>query len=147
MKIRRYLFEKKQLRGIVLSCRRLTSMVVDSDAAINVRYREMDEFVNSMISYECFFAYMYAEIYDYGQITDVMDTNSKDYARYTLAASLVFTEKNAVEAFVRKMPYSWEKSKNFLQKTLYNRKAYNCIENSIRTLTDAIDKLSQRMEP
>lgn len=146
MKTNQYIFEKEQLRDIVLSCRQLTSMIVDSGTAANMKYKEMDKFVNSMISYECFFAYMYSEVYGYGQITDIMDTNSKDYAKYIIAASLVFTERKAVETFLKRMPYSWNKSKNFMLKMSYHNRAYEDIVNSIRTLTEAIAQLSQRVK-
>ena len=68
------LFSKEEIQGLVESCQRTVTSFISSDATISVRYNRMERIVHTVMSIECAFAYMYAEIYKYGKITEIINT-------------------------------------------------------------------------
>lgn len=60
------------------------------------------------MSYECIFCYLYTEVYNYGDVTDVINPADDEYARYTLAASLVFPNQKQMEELFSKLSFSLE---------------------------------------
>ena len=133
------LFSKEEIKGLVESCQRTVTSFISSDATISVRYNRMERIVHTVMSIECAFAYMYAEIYKYGKITEIINPDSDAYARYTLAASLVFSESSAMEKFLGKMPLAWNKIAAFARDVgLSGSKKEQTVDNDLDKISRAI---------
>ena len=133
------LFSKEEIQGLVESCQRTVTSFISSDATISVRYNRMERIVHTVMSIECAFAYMYAEIYKYGKITEIITPDSAAYARYTLAASLVFSESSAMEKFLGKMPLAWNKIAAFARDVGQSRsKKEQTVDNDLDKISRAI---------
>lgn len=130
-------FSKERLCCLIQACERTISLFVHSDGNINIRYVTMEKFVHTLMSYECLFGYLYAEVYKYGTITDLIDPSSDVYARYTLTASLVFTEPQAFTTFLHRLPTSWHIVEEMVEKC---KKSINSdmLSEDIATLSEAI---------
>lgn len=109
-------FSKERLCALIQACERTISLFIHSDASMNIHYTTMEKFVHTLMSYECLFGYLYAEVYKYGTITDVINPGSDVYARYTLTASLVFTEPQAFTTFLHRLPTSWHVVENMVER-------------------------------
>lgn len=114
---------KAELQELVLACERILSFLVSTNLTAQVKYKQLEAVVHSIMNIECFFAYLYAEVEKYGNISDVLTTRSEVYARYTLTASLIFSQPNTMHASIEKLSKVWNKVKSFLQNM-------NALENS-----------------
>jgi hypothetical protein len=86
---------------------------------------------------------MYTEVGKYGNIADVIDTGNEIYARYTLAASLVFSEPKAMQECLDKLPVMWISITNFVKVLAENEKepVVKTLHESITTIDNAIKDL------
>lgn len=135
-----FVFDRQELRDIVRACEDMRKGLVNSKATTSVSYKEMDAVVNSLLSYECLFAYLFGEVFHYGKASDLLNPKDEVFAKYTLSASLVFSEPDAQHASIIKMIDSWGKVKVFLLENSVKINAeYNYNEEIIR-LSSAFEK-------
>lgn len=113
--VKEILFKKNETSDMVKSCQRLIAWLGELDSSAGISYRQMSSVISSIMSCESVFAYLYTEEYKYGNIADVIDTRSEDFAKYTLAASLVFSEPNGLAKSIRKLPSLWENITSVLE--------------------------------
>lgn len=103
-----FLLSKGELYSFIKSCQRLEARIIGSDKTMALSFRQLEKLVNALTTYECVFTYIYVEIFKYGKASDVIDTKSIVFAKYTLSASLVFSEPTAFKQCLDKLPASWE---------------------------------------
>ena len=128
---------KDELQELVLSCDRMLTSLVSTDLTARVKYKQLENVIHSVMNIACLFAYQYAEVEKYGNISDVLTTQSEVYARYTLTASLVFSHPNAMHASIDKLPKVWNHVKFFIQ---------NAIENTtLQAISDDVNYLDAAM--
>lgn len=128
---------KDELQELVLSCDRILTSLVNTNLTAQVKYKQLENIINSVMNIECLFAYLYAEVEMFGNISDVLTTKSEVYARYTLTASLVFSQPNAMFATTEKLSKVWSHVKSFIQNTIGNT-TLQAISNDINSLDDAM---------
>jgi len=128
---------KDELQELVLSCDRILTSLVNTNLTAQVKYKQLENIINSVMNIECLFAYLYAEVEMFGNISDVLTTKSEVYARYTLTASLVFSQPNAMHASIDKLSKVWNHVKFFIQ---------NAIENTtLQAISDDVNYLDAAM--
>lgn len=128
---------KEELQELVLSCDRILTSLVNTNLTVQVKYKQLETVVHSVMNIECLFAYLYAEVEKYGNISDVLTTKSDVYARYTLTASLVFSQPNAMFATFEKLSKAWSHVKSFIQNTIENT-TLQAVSNDIKSLDAAM---------
>lgn len=128
---------KEELQELVLSCERILTSLVNTNLTVQVKYKQLETVVHSVMNIECLFAYLYAEVKKYGNISDVLTTKSDVYARYTLTASLVFSQPNAMFATFEKLSKAWSHVKSFIQNTIENT-TLQAVSNDIKSLDAAM---------
>ncbi len=132
---------------MVKSCQSLILWLGELDSSAGISYKQMSAVINSIMSCESVFAYLYTEDYKYGNIADIMDTRSEDFAKYTLAASLVFSEPNGLTKSINKLPSLWENITCVLEGAgLNSNKRPNDVNKSIDSIAEAIITLSSNQE-
>lgn len=144
MKQRKIAFTEGEIKETVTSCQDIILWLISTDMSVGVKYKQIDDNVRSLMTIECIFAYMYTEVGKYGNIADIIDTRNEVYARYTLAASLVFSEPKAMQECLDKLPATWIGIKNFV-KDLANNENETIVETlhkSITTINKAIKSLT-----
>ena len=128
---------KDELQELVLSCDRIQTSLVSTNLTAQVKYKQLENVIHTVMNIECLFAYLYTEVDKYGNISDVLTTQSEVYARYTLTASLVFSQPNAMFATIEKLSKAWSHVKSFIQNTIGNT-TLQAISNDINSLDDAM---------
>lgn len=101
-------FTKDELVSTIDACRRLAVRLTDDDTPERMGFRQTERILDCLSAYQCLFAYLYAEVYDYGNVTDVISPRSPVFAKYTLTASLVLSEPQPCRAFMAKARNSWK---------------------------------------
>lgn len=145
--VKEILFTKIATKDLVESCQGLIAWFAELDASTGISYKQMSSIINSIMSCECLFAYLYTEEYKYGNISDIIDTRSEDFAKYTLAASLVFSEPNGLVKSMRKLTSLWEYIINLLEESgLTYDKRPDHVNKSIDTIAGAVTILSDKRE-
>lgn len=130
---------KAELQELVLACERILSFLVSTNLTAQVKYKQLEAVVHSIMNIECLFAYLYAEVEKYGNISDVVNTKSDVYARYTLTASMVFSQPNKMHASIEKLSEVWNQVKSFLQNM-------NALENStLQAISKEVNALDAAM--
>lgn len=143
MKQRRTEFTEYEIKETVTSCQNIIMWLTSTSLSDGIKYKQIDDNVRSLMTIECIFAYMYTEVGKYGNIADVIDTGNEIYARYTLAASLVFSEPKAMHECLGKLPASWISIMNFV-KGLADKEdeaAVKTLNKSVTTIDNAIKDL------
>lgn len=134
---------KGELKEIVLSCDRLRSHIASTNLTIHMKYKQIEDVVHAIIDIECVFAYLYAEVANYGNVTDVLNTKSDVYARYTLAASLVFSRPNAIYDSIEKIPKVWSHVRLFLHNiNAQEHPTSEATNKDVDALDDAIPRIA-----
>lgn len=137
---------KDELQELVLSCERILSFLVSTNLTAQVKYKQLEAVVHSIMNIECLFAYLYAEVEKYGSISDVLNTKSDVYARYTLTASMVFSQPNLMHTSIDKLPRIWNDVKFFIQNAIDNS-TLQAISKDVNALDTAMCLLtSNRLE-
>lgn len=145
--VKEILFTKKATKSLVKSCQGLIAWFAELDTSAGISYKQMSYVINSIMSCESVFAYLYTEEYKYGNIADVINTSSEDFAKYTLAASLVFTETNGLKKSIKKLPSLWNNITNVLEEAgLDYNKRPDEINKSIDSIDYAVKILSSNHE-
>lgn len=135
-------FKKEEITGLIKSCQALVSWLTQVDLPKNIRYQQLNNAVNIITTFECLLAFLYAEVYKYGNIKDVINTQSEVLAKYTLAASLVFSEPRGLTDTLEKLPIAWEKVTSMLDLTgLTIDKRPDSINKCISVITDTVKLL------
>lgn len=141
--VKEILFKKNEASDMIKSCQSLILWLGELDSSSGISYKQMSAVINSIMSCESVFAYLYTEEYKYGNIAEIMDTRSEDFAKYTLAASLVFSEPNGLTKSIQKLSSLWENIASVLEEAgLGSNKRPNNINKSIDAISDAIITLS-----
>ena len=143
MKQRNTNFTECEIKETVTSCQNIIMWLTSTSLSDGIKYKQIDDNVRSLKTIECIFAYMYTEVGKYGNIADVIDTGNEIYARYTLAASLVFSEPKAMQECLDKLPVTWIGITNFVKGLAENEKepAVKTLHKSITTIDNAIKDL------
>lgn len=128
---------KEELQELVLSCDRIQTSLVSTKLTARVKYKQLENVIHTLMNIECLFAYLYAEVDKYGNISDVLTTQSEVYARYTLTASLVFSQPNAMHATIGKLSKVWNHVKVFIQNAIENT-TLQAISNDVNYLDAAM---------
>lgn len=145
--VKEILFKKNEAVDMIKSCQRLIMWLGELDSSAGISYKQMSTVINSIMSCESVFAYLYTEEYKYGKIADIMDTRSEDFAKYTLAASLVFSEPNGLKLSIRKLPSLWKNITDILKGAgLEDNMRPEGISNSIDSIANAVNILSNMQE-
>lgn len=111
---------KGELKATVTSCRNIISWLSSMNLSANMPYKLIDSHIRYIMTIECLFAYVYTEVDNYGTISDIIGTDTIVYARYTIAASLVFSEPKAMNDLLIKISTKWNEVMNSL-KSLFHR--------------------------
>ena len=128
---------KDELQELVLSCDRIQTSLVSTNLTAQVKYKQLENVIHTVMNIECLFAYLYTEVDKYGNISDVLTTQSEVYARYTLTASLVFSQPNAMHATIGKLSKVWNHVKVFIQNAIENT-TLQAISNDVNYLDAAM---------
>lgn len=136
-------FSMSEIKEAVTSCQNIILWLGSTDLSVGIKYKRMDDNVRSLMNIECIFAYLYTEVGKYGNISDIIDTQNEIYARYTLVASLVFTEPKIMQDFLKKLPVKWADVMDFVRSLTYNEKAIaaETLNKNITNIDKAIKKL------
>lgn len=145
---RHFLLSKGELYSFIKSCQRLEARIIGSDKTTALSFRQLEKLVNALTTYECVFTYIYVEIFKYGKAADVIDTKSIVFAKYTLSASLVFSEPTAFIQCLDKLPASWEDIKELSANNdnEYLKKDIETISKGLKAISfsDFRNKLSKK---
>lgn len=145
--VKEILFTKNTTKNLVKFCQGLITWFAELDTSAGISYKQMSYVINSIMSCESVFAYLYTEEYKYGNIADIIDTRSEDFAKYTLAASLVFSEPNGLKKSIKKLSSLWNNITNVLEDTgLDYNKRPDEINKAIDSIVDAVNILSSNHE-
>lgn len=140
-------FTKTETTYLVSSCQELINWLEELDTSSGFSYKQMTSVINSIMSCESVFAYLYTEDYKYGNISDIIDTRSEDFAKYTLAASLVFSEPNGLKKSIEKLSSLWNNITNVLEDVgLDYNKRPDEINKAMDSIADAVNILSSNHE-
>lgn len=131
-------FTEDEIKETVNSCQDIILWLTDTSLSVDIKYKQMDDNVRSLMIIECIFAYLYTEVSKYGNIADIIDTRNEIYARYTLAASLVFSEPKAMQKCLCKLPTTWTNIMGFV-KGLTSSEEIRKVE-SLNQCMNTIDK-------
>lgn len=126
-----------ELQELILSCERILSCLVSTNLTVQVKYKQLETIVHSVMNIECLFAYLYAEVEKYGSISDILTTKSDVYARYTLTASLIFSQPYTMFATIEKLSKAWSQVRSFIQNAIENT-TLQAISNDINSLDVAM---------
>lgn len=141
------LFKKNDTLDVIKSCQCFIAWLGELDSSAGISYKQMSLVISSIMSCESVFAYLYTEEYKYGNITDIINIRSEDFAKYTLAASLVFSEPNGLKKSIEKLPFLWNDIISTLDSACLDYdKRPNKINKSIETIVDAVNVLSSNQE-
>ncbi len=103
------LFSKTELSQLVAACSKLAALLLECDAALFVGYAAVERAVRGIEAVQCMLAYLYAEQYNYGKVTELIAPTGQLLGKYTMLASLVFTEPQAMVAYLTQLPASWQR--------------------------------------
>lgn len=115
MKRNRTVLSKDKITKAVASCRGILSWLGGTSLSGGIKYCQIDDIVRTLMTIECFLAYLYTEVCQYGGISDIIDTHDEVYARYTLVSSLVFSEPEAMKVFLGQLTETWKGIMSFVK--------------------------------
>lgn len=136
-------FTKSKIKKIVDSCNFILSIMTNIELSVRIKYKRISHEVQTLMTIECIFAYLYAEVYNYGIVSDVLDTKSELYLRYILVASLVLSEQTAMEECLCKLPATWYRLRSFIDNLNLAHNSTDCesLSKYVSTINSAIKNL------
>lgn len=143
MRTEKETFTKTEIKKIVASCNVILSILTNIEMSVHVKYKQLSHEVHSFMTIECVFVYLYVEAYNYGIVSDVLDTRSELYLRYILVASLVLSEQTAMEECLCKLPATWKTLRSFIENLnlAHNSTDSESLTKCVSTIDSAIRNL------